>query len=142
MAQENNDKNHYSAKPPIFNREKFDYWKDRIEIFFIGCDADLWDIVLDGYTHYVYDNDTKFERRKMCDQQKKDHTNHHTSITILLNAISFDEYEKITNIDSTKFIFDSLKMTYEGNEQFKETKSLALIQKCESFKMEADEIIK
>jgi hypothetical protein len=26
----NNDRDHYNAKPPIFDGEKFEYWKDRI----------------------------------------------------------------------------------------------------------------
>ena len=38
-------------------------------------------------------------------------------------------------------MFDSLRMTHEGNTQVKETKSLALIQKYEAFKMEEGETI-
>lgn len=65
MAHENNDKDHYYEKPPIFDGENFDYWKDRKEIFFIGCDADLWDMILHGYTHPVDTYDTNLERSKM-----------------------------------------------------------------------------
>ena len=39
-------------------------------------------------------------------------------------------------------MFDSLRMTHEGNIQVKETKALALIQKYEAFKMEESESIK
>lgn len=63
----------------------------------------------------------------MNKQQKKDNKNHHRSITILLYAISYSEYEKIRNKDSTKSIFDSLRMTHEENKEVKETKTLALI---------------
>ena len=38
-------------------------------------------------------------------------------------------------------MFDSLRMMHEGNTQVKETKSLALIQKYEAFKMEEEETI-
>ena len=38
-------------------------------------------------------------------------------------------------------MFDSLRMTHEGNTQVKETKALALIQKYEAFKMEEEETI-
>lgn len=115
MTHANNDKDHYSIKPPIFDIEKFDYWKDKIKSFFIGCDIDLWDMIIDGYTHHIDANSTKLEIRKMNEHKKKDHKNYHRSETILLNAISYLEYEKITNRDSTKSIFDSLKMTHEGN---------------------------
>lgn len=45
MTHVKNDKDHYSAKSQIFDGEKFDYLKYRIESFFIGYDADLWDMV-------------------------------------------------------------------------------------------------
>ena len=38
-------------------------------------------------------------------------------------------------------MFESLKMTHEGNAQVKEPKALALIQKYESFKVEQSESI-
>jgi hypothetical protein len=75
----------------------------------------------------------------MSDQQKKDFKNHHKAITILLNVISYTKYEKITNRDYAKSIFDSLRMTHQGNAQVKETKALTLIQEYEAFKMEDDE---
>lgn len=49
---------------------------------------------------------------------------------------------KITNRDLANSVFDSLRMTNEGNKQVKETKDLDSIQKYEAFKMEEDEIIK
>jgi hypothetical protein len=58
-----------------------------------------------------------------------------------LNAISYNEYEKITNRETAKEILNSLRMTHEGNSQVKETEALALIQKYEAFKMEDDEAI-
>jgi hypothetical protein len=138
----NNEKDHYSAKPPIFDGEKFDYWKDRIDSFFLGYDVDLWDLVVDGYGHLVNVEGNILARSAMFDQQKKDFKNHHKAKTILLNVISYTEYEKITNRDSAKSIFESLRMTHEGNAQVKETKAFALIQKYEAFKMEDDENIK
>lgn len=80
-----------------------------------------------GITHPIDTYDTKLERSKMNKQQNKDHNNHHRSRIILRNVISYSEYEKMTNRDSAKSIFDYLKMTHEGNEQFKKTKALTLI---------------
>ena len=123
------DKDHYSAKPPIFDGENFYYWKDIIESFFLGYDVDLWDLVVDGYVHPVNAEGNISARSDMSDQQKKDFKNHHKARTILLNVISYTEYEKITNKDSAKSIFDSLRMTREGIAQVKETKALTLIHK-------------
>jgi hypothetical protein len=101
----NNERDHYNKKPPIFDGEKFDYWKDRIEIFFLGYNVDLWDLVVDGFVHPVNAERNIIARSVMTNQQKKDFKNHHKSITILLNDISYTEYEKITNKVSTKSIF-------------------------------------
>src|SRR3954471_1413428 len=128
-------------RPPVFDGENFEYWKDRLESYFLCQDGDLWDLVMDGYTHPVNAQGVKISRQAMSDAQKKDFKNHHKSRTILLNAISHAEYEKITNKETTHDIFESLKMTREGNAQVKETKALALIQKYEAFKMEEDENI-
>ncbi|XP_050876372.1 uncharacterized protein LOC127080086 [Lathyrus oleraceus] len=135
-----NDRDHYNAKPPIFNGDRFDYRKDRIERFYLGHDIDLWDIVVDGYIYPVDASGNKVERRVMP-RQKKDYKNHHKARTILLNAISYNEYENITNKDTAKSIFYSLRMTHEGNTQVKETNSLALIKKYEAFKMEDEETV-
>src|ERR1044072_6835349 len=137
---ENKD-NHYSAKPPIFDGEKFDYWKDRIESFFLGYDIDIWDLVIEGYEQPTDAEGKIVPRSQMTDDQKKTFKDHHKARTILFNAISYAEYEKITNKETAKSIFDSLQMTYEGNTQVKETKALALILKFEAFRMEEDESV-
>jgi hypothetical protein len=38
----NNNKDQYYIKPPTFNRDKIEYWKDIIEIFFLVYDVDWW----------------------------------------------------------------------------------------------------
>src|ERR1044072_2937127 len=131
----------YSAKPPIFDGEKFGYWKDRIESFFLGFDVDLWDIVVEGYEHPKDTEGKIVSRSQMTEAQKKKFQNHHKARTILPNPISYAEYEKITNKETAKSIFDSLQMTHEGNNQVKETKALALIQKYEAFRMDEDESV-
>src|SRR3954468_2217591 len=101
----------------------------------------LWDFLVDGYKHPVNASGAKMSRQEMSDDQKKQFKNHHKSRTILMNAISYSEYEKISNRETAHDIFESLKMTHERNTQVKETKALALIQKYEAFKMEDDENI-
>lgn len=79
--------------------------------------------MIDGYKYPIDPTRNKLARSLMTDQQKKDYKTRHKSRTILLNAISYVEYEKIINRETTKEIFDSLKMTHEGNAQVKETKA-------------------
>ena len=48
----------------------------------------------------------KIDRKIMSDQQKCDFRNHHKDRTILLRAISYSEYEKISNRETTKNMFE------------------------------------
>lgn len=89
------EKDIINTKPPMFDAENFDYWKDRIESFFVDFDADLWDLVVEGYVHPTDDEGKKLNRKSMTEIQKKEFRNHHIARTILLNAISHTEYEKI-----------------------------------------------
>lgn len=61
------DRDHHISKPPIFDGDKFDYWKDRIKSLFLGHGVDLWDMVVDGYTHPIDGSGNKVERRMMTD---------------------------------------------------------------------------
>ena len=75
---------------------------------------DLWDLVFDGYTHPIDDKGQKIARSAMTDAQKKVYKNHGKARTIILSDISYNEYEKITNRETTKSTFDYLPMTHEG----------------------------
>lgn len=127
VVANNNEKEHYNTKPSVFDDEKFDYWKDKIKSFLLGYDVDLLDLVLDGYIHPVNVEGNNIGRSVMTNQQKKDFKHHHKTKTIFLNDISFTEYKKITNRDSTKSIVDYLRMNHEVNAQVKEIKTLTLI---------------
>src|SRR3954469_10180299 len=139
--QYNRNGNNGYTRPPVFDDENFEYWKDKLESYFLGLDCELWDLLMDGYKHPVKATGVKLTRQEMIDDQKKLFRDHHKCRTVLLNAISHAEYEKISNRETAYDIYESLKMTHEGNAQVKETKALALIQKYEAFKMEDDEDI-
>src|SRR4051794_7995153 len=87
---------------------------------------------MDGYKHLVKASGVRLTKQEMDDDQKKLFKNRHKCRTVLLNAISHAEYEKISNRETAYDIYESLKMTHEGNAQVKETKALALIQKYEA----------
>src|SRR3954465_5654636 len=102
------------TRPPIFDGENFKYWKDKLENYFLGLDGDLWDLLVDGYKHSVKASGVKLSRQEMSDDQKKLLKNHHKCRTVLLNAISHVEYEKISSRETAYDIYESLKMTHEG----------------------------
>ena len=93
-TSQTNDRDYYNVKPLVFYGDRLDYWRDRIESFFLNHDVDLWDIVVYGYIHSMDASGNNVERRVMTNEQKKDYQNHHKARTILLNVISFIEYDK------------------------------------------------
>src|SRR3954471_5816370 len=95
--QYNRNGNNNYIRLPVFDGENFEYWKDKLKSYFLGLDGDLWDLLVDGYKHLVKAGGVKLSRQEMSDDQKKLFKNHHKCRTVLLNAISHAEYEKISN---------------------------------------------
>ncbi|XP_075092239.1 uncharacterized protein LOC142172507 [Nicotiana tabacum] len=57
------------------------------------------------------------------------------SQNFLYNAISGEEYEKISSYDTTKEMRDKLEVTYEGTSKVKETRINLLVHGHEIFQM-------
>src|SRR4051812_39854533 len=108
----NGNGNNGHTRPPIFDGKNFEYWKDKLESYFLGLDGDLWDLLVEGYKHQVKGGGVKLSRQEMSDDQKKLYKNHHKCRTVLLNAIIHAEYEKISNRETAYDIYESLKMTH------------------------------
>src|SRR3954468_23914924 len=107
--QHNGNGNNGYIRPPVFDGENFEYWNDKLESYFLGLDGDIWDLLMDGYKHPVKATSIRLTRQEMNDDQKNLFKNHHKCRTVLLNAISH-AYD----------IYESLKMTHDGNAQVKE----------------------
>ncbi|XP_009773152.1 uncharacterized protein [Nicotiana sylvestris] len=60
---------------------------------------------------------------------------------LLYNAISGQEYEKISSCDTTKEMWDKLEVTYEGTSKVKETHINILVHDYELFHMKEGESI-
>ncbi|XP_070050426.1 uncharacterized protein [Nicotiana tomentosiformis] len=60
---------------------------------------------------------------------------------LLYNAISGEEYEKISSCDTAKEMWDKLEVTYEGTSKVKETRINLLVHDYELFQMKEGESI-
>src|SRR3954465_3016298 len=85
-AEQYNGNNGYT-RPPVFEGENFEYWKDKLESYFLGLDGDLWDLLMDGYKHPVNASGVKLTRQGIKDDQKKVFRGHPNSKTVLQNAL-------------------------------------------------------
>src|SRR4051812_45105763 len=82
-AEQYNGNNGYT-RPPVFEGENFEYWKDKLESYFLGLDGDLWDLLMDSYKHPVNSSGVKLTRQEMSDDQKKHFRNHHKCRTVFV----------------------------------------------------------
>ncbi|WJX38864.1 hypothetical protein P8452_26483 [Trifolium repens] len=65
-------------------------------------------------------------RRSLSEAQKKVYINHRKVRYIMIEAIPYSEYIKLTDTSTAKAVYDSLCATYEEDEPKKESKSLTL----------------
>src|ERR1044072_9517368 len=63
--------NLYNAKPPVFDGEKVDDWKDKIKSFFLGFDFERWELVTEGYEEPRNAEGNAIPLSQMTDLQKK-----------------------------------------------------------------------
>ena len=108
-------KNHYSFiyKAPTWNGDNFYFWRDKLESYFLSFDEDIWEMVLNGYTHPTNEEGSKIARKDMNKLQLKDFQNHHKARTILLDAIPYDVYEKLAKKESAYDLVESLRSLQE-----------------------------
>ena len=128
-------------RPPLFNGENFDYWKDKIKAFFETQNLDLWDIVQSGYILPMNDAGVAIPRDQWNDEQKKRYQTNQKARFILICAMTEREYDKCGKYDTAKEIWDSLVLSYEGSAQVRETKASMMVRQYELFKMEDGENI-
>ena len=103
----------FISKAPTWNGDNFYFWRDKLESYFLSFDEDIWEVMLNGYTHPTNEEGSKIARKDMNKLQLKDFQNHHKARTILLDAIPYDVYEKLAKKDSAYDLIESLRSLQE-----------------------------
>ena len=94
----------------------------------IDLNVELWDILEEGIDIRVNGVEMVFNRKYLTPSQKKIYIKHHRVRGILVDVLHHLEYIKIIIKFTTKTIFKSLCVTYEGNQQVQEAKTNLLVQ--------------
>ncbi|XP_073221527.1 uncharacterized protein [Cicer arietinum] len=66
----------------------------------------------------------------------------HKVIMFMMNVITYKEFDKCTNKEIAKSIYDALVQTNEGSKQIQKAKANILVKKYELIKMEENEDFK
>ncbi|XP_075074728.1 uncharacterized protein LOC142162291 [Nicotiana tabacum] len=132
------------VRPPYFNGQHFSHWKVRMEIYAKAYDVKVWRVIKKG--NYPL----PAAAQPLADPEDIDsYTNKQIEVVqvtnkarnLLYNAISGEEYEKISSCDTAKEMWDKLEITYEGISKVKETHINMLVHDYELFQMKEGDSI-
>nr|GEV94984.1 zf-CCHC domain-containing protein/DUF4219 domain-containing protein/UBN2 domain-containing protein [Tanacetum cinerariifolium] len=133
-------------RPPLFESDKFIYWKNIFETYVKSKDLDLWHVITDGDFLPIQNNpETKNDEivsfHKQNDDLKKKLAKNNKAKMVIYNALPRKEYERIFMCQTAKEIWDTLLITHQGNNQVKANKIDLLVQQYEQFLILKEESI-
>ncbi|GJT74189.1 putative ribonuclease H-like domain-containing protein [Tanacetum coccineum] len=133
-------------RPPLFESDRFIYWKNRFETYVKSKDLDLWHVITDGDFPPIRNNlETKEDEvvpfHKQNDDLKKKLAKNNEVKMVIYNALPRKEYERIFMCQTTKEIWDTLLITHQGNNKVKANKIDLLVQQYEQFTIPEEESI-
>ena len=119
--------------PPLFDVTNYAYWTVRIRAFLQSLDEKLWQVIEIGWTKPK-------EASVDWDDAKIKATNFNSrALNALFNAVTNEEFKKISSTETTKDECTILQTTYEGTKAVKDSKLKRLATSFEEIKMEEDE---
>jgi hypothetical protein len=95
------------GKPPHFDGEDYSFWSHKMRSHLFSLHPSIWEIVENGMHFDSTDN-------PVCINEQI-HKNGQAT-TVLLASLCRDEYNKVSGLDNAKQIWDTLKISHEGND--------------------------
>jgi hypothetical protein len=82
------------GKPPHFDGEDYSFWSHKLRSHLFSLHPSIWEIIF--INEQIYKNAQ--------------------ATTVLLASLCRDEYHKVSGLDNAKKIWDTLKISHEGND--------------------------
>jgi hypothetical protein len=95
------------GKPPHFDGEDYSFWSHKMRSHLFSLHPSIWEIVENGMHFDSTDNPVFINEQIHKNAQ---------ATTILLASLCRDEYNKVSGLDNAKQIWDTLKISHEGND--------------------------
>jgi hypothetical protein len=105
------------GKPPTFDGEDYARWSDLMKFHLTSLHKSIWEVVEFG-VQVPSGGDEDYDEDEVA---QIEHSNSQAT-SILLQALSREEYNKVQGLKSANKIWDVLKTTHEGDEVTKITK--------------------
>jgi hypothetical protein len=95
------------GKPPHFDGEDYSFWSHKMRSHLFSLHPSSWDIV-ENRMHFDSTDNPVFINEQI-------HKNSQAT-TMLLASLCRDEYNKVSSLDNAKQIWDTLRISHEGND--------------------------
>jgi hypothetical protein len=95
------------GKPPHFDGEDYSFWSHKMCSHLFSLHPSIWEIVENGMQFDSTDNPVFINEQIHKNAQ---------ATTVLLASLCRDEYNKVSGLDKAKQIWDTLKISHEGND--------------------------
>jgi hypothetical protein len=99
------------GKLPHFDGEGYSCWSHKMRNHLFSLHPSIWDVV----KHGMQCVDSDDENYNAIHMQEMIHKNTQAT-TVLLTSLCKDEYNKVSGLDNAKEIWDTLKISHEGND--------------------------
>ncbi|MQL76298.1 hypothetical protein Taro_008682 [Colocasia esculenta] len=121
--------------PPLLDGEDYQYWKTRMEFFLQGYDYRIWSIIEDG------DLQISKPKEEWTIEDKNKLSLNNKVKSFMCCALTKQEFNRVSSCKTTKNMWETIKLTYEGTNKVKETRIDILVTQYEKFQMEPGESI-
>jgi hypothetical protein len=95
------------GKPPHFDGEDYSFWSHKMCSHLFSLHPSIWEIVENEMLFDSTDNPVFINEQIHKNAQ---------ATTVLLASLCRDEYHKVSGLDNAKQIWDTLKISHEGND--------------------------
>jgi hypothetical protein len=95
------------GKSPHFYGEDYSFWSHKMRSHLFSLHPSIWEIVENGMHFDSTDNPVMINEQIRKNAQ---------DTTVLLASLCRDEYNKVSGLDNAKQIWDTLKISHEGND--------------------------
>jgi hypothetical protein len=95
------------GKPPHFDGEDYGFWSHKMRSHLFSLHPSIWEIVENGMQFDSTDSPIFINEQIHKNAQ---------ATTILLASLCREEYHKVSGLDNAKQIWDTLKISHEGND--------------------------
>ena len=119
--------------PPLFDGTSYAYWKVHMRAFLQSLDEKVWQVVEIGWTK------PKEASVDWDDAKIKTVNFNSRALNALFNAVTNEEFKKISSTETAKEARTILQITYEGTKAVKYSKLQRQTTSFEEIKMEEDE---